>query len=160
MPLVKIIDIIKGVHYIWTEMRCFLLIPALVLFLSNIPFVHKMDMKEMMVAVKKDGCCRKPDTSKGSCDKAETKPACGESAEQSKPACKSTIPSNDGERECSKQDASTCVCICCFQFAAPDQLGTKLQFGYSNLKQVLTAYLEQNWKDPQLALPWQPPDLV
>lgn len=98
-------------------MRFVLLISSFFLFLSNIPFVHKMEMKEM-------GCCKKM--------KKETK--------------------------CMKQDAS-CICICGFQYAAPDQIVEKMQFGIETNTSELPGYLQQHWKDVQLSAPWQPPDV-
>lgn len=108
-----------------------------------------MEMKEVVASVKKDGCCKKSDERKGTCKKsAETSP---EKQEQS---C------HKEERTCSKQTESTCVCICCFQFAAPDQLTARPQFNCNEIQQSLAIFLLQNWKDPQLAVPWQPPDGV
>jgi hypothetical protein len=130
-------------------MKIFLLIPAFLLFLSNIPFVHTMEMDEAeMVAVKKDGCCRKQDNRKPACKpepvKASPKKHCG----------------GEEKKECGKPANSACVCICCFQFAARDQVGARLQFGVSATSNSLTDYLVLHWKDPMLSLPWQPPDMV
>jgi hypothetical protein len=98
-------------------MRYLLLISAFLLFLSNIPFVHKMEVKEM-------GCCKKMKK----------------------------------EMKCMKQE--TCnICICGFQYAAPDQIGEKIQFGVTINNGELPGYLENHWKDAQLAAPWQPPDV-
>lgn len=140
-------------------MRCLLLIPALVLFLSNIPFIHKMEMKQAVASVKKSGCCKKSENRKGSCKMSE-KPSC----EKPEPATQITATAHDNschkeERKCSKQTESTCICICCFQFAAPDQLTAKPQFNCNELKQSLAIFLLHNWKDPQLAAPWRPPDI-
>ena len=133
-------------------MKYFLVIPALLLFLSNIPFIHTMDREEMMAAMKKDGCCKKSGDSKKTCEPPAK--SCHKPAKEEKP-CK------DGkEKQCGMMNESTCICICCFQFAAPDQLGSKFQFGIKDLQQSLAIYLQQTWKDPQLALPWQPPDLI
>jgi hypothetical protein len=128
-------------------MRCLLLIPVLLLFLSNIPFIHKMEMKEV-ASVKKDGCCRKSGNPKGICKMSEEKAGANEQK-----TC------HKEERTCSKQTESTCICICCFQFAAPDQFAVRPQFNCDELKQSLAIFLLQNWKDPQLAVPWQPPDV-
>jgi hypothetical protein len=139
-------------------MRFLLVIPAFLLFLSNVPFIHKMDREEMMAVMKKDGCCRKSESKKGSCGAAamkEEKSSCGKQ-EQSK-KCSSD---DKGEMQCGMQNESTCICICCFQFAAPDQLSNRFQFGYDDLQQSLAVYLQLNWKDPLLSLPWQPPDGV
>jgi hypothetical protein len=127
-------------------MRCLLLIPALLLFMSNIPFIHKMERKEVIAAAKKDGCCKKSDNRKGTCKEEEAPP------EKHERSC------HKEERPCSKQTESTCVCVCCFQFAAPDQLTARPQFNCNQIQQSLAIFLLHNWKDPQLAVPWQPPD--
>ncbi|MGB8192806.1 MAG: hypothetical protein WCF67_12840 [Chitinophagaceae bacterium] len=134
-------------------MRYILLIPALFLFLSNIPFIHKMDMKEAMAKMKKDGCCKKADSRKGSCRMSDENASCSRPPVQKEEPCKKT------EGSCAKQAESTCVCICCFQFAAPAPIGTNLQFQCNSLEKALSSYLLQHWKDPQLAVPWQPPDV-
>lgn len=136
------------------QMRYLLLIPAVFLFLSNIPFIHKMEMKEMMATVKKDGCCKKSDSPKSSCRmETEEQPACHKPVQQEDQSCQKE------ERACGKQAASTCVCICCFQFAAPDPVAAKLRFECNGPELVLNSYLLLQWKDPQLAIPWQPPDV-
>jgi hypothetical protein len=143
-------------------------IPALMLFLSNVPLVHKMDMKQMMAAMKKNGCCKK---------KAEPAPACHNTGEMpaEKPSCNAPgaeEPSHhacnmhghqqDNDKKagkCAKQD-TTCVCICCFQYAAPGQVAAKLQFGLAEQDNGLAGYVQQNWKNPHLTGPWQPPDVI
>ena len=118
-------------------MRYLLLIPALTLFLSYIPFVHKMEMKEMMVTMKKSGCCKKT---------AKTQ------------SCHKNNDTAANKGKCAKQDAS-CVCICCFQYAAPAQLTVKLQFGIDIAQLEPAGYVQHNWKNAQLSAPWQPPDV-
>jgi hypothetical protein len=117
------------------------MIPALFLFLSNIPFVHKMDMKEAMVMMKKSGCCKKKSQMRG-CHMNDNKKPC-----------------DPKQGKCGKPDAS-CVCICSFQYIAPDQVSIKLQFGIKPDNNERAGYLLQPWKDPQLLAPWQPPDLT
>jgi hypothetical protein len=153
-----------------------LVIPALMLFLSNIPFIHKMDMKEMMAVMKKSGCCKKQQAGEVKACHSEVKapapkPSCGMAAEE--PAsCHSpgntspapgesakNLPGAPEDEKCPVQHA-TCVCICCFQYAAPDQVAAKLQFGLAGNNNNLAGYLQQHWKDPHLTAPWQPPDLV
>ncbi|HYE56751.1 MAG TPA: hypothetical protein VD996_18015 [Chitinophagaceae bacterium] len=120
-------------------MRILLLIPALLLFLSNIPFVHKMEMKKELAAQNKTGCCKKKQS-------MESK-------------CKMDHPPKAKEK-CSMQRESTCICICCFQFAAPDQFASRMQFGIDIPQLSLPEYYLQHWKNPLLSLPWQPPDPV
>ena len=225
-------------------MRYLLLIPALMLFLSYVPFVHKMNMKKVMAEMKKSGCCKKAGVAEGSkmqcgteadvqCGAGEEtasaeehcgageKPASaekhgsssekapgadelcgrGEKAASAEEHCGSVEKAPGGDEHCgpveqsasadehcgsagkpastdehcgnsekpdkscshekgncAKQDA-TCICICCFQYASPDQLGEKLHFGIDINTYELAGYVPQNWKDPQLMAPWQPPDI-
>ena len=132
-------------------MKYFLVIPAFFLFLSNIPFIHEMDKEEMMAVATEEGCCNQSDEEKSTCKMPDKK-------QEHTPAKKSCH--NEEDTKCGTQSESTCICICVFQFAAPDQLDAKLQFGINNVEQSLSIYLQQNWKDPQLALPWQPPDVM
>lgn len=146
-------------------MRYFLLIPAMLLFLSNIPFIHKMDVKEMMAAMEEKGCCKKKQASnEGECKMEDMQPP-AEPALQHGPSChaerNATPPTekacDDDAGKCEKPDA-TCVCVCCFQYAAPDQFTAKMQFGLGDNKYSLSGFIQNNWKDPHLTAPWQPPD--
>lgn len=108
-----------------------------------------MDVQvEMKAAVKKDGCCRKKDDRKAVCKPAPEKAS-------AKKHC-----NKDEEKKCGKPANTACVCICCFQFAAPDQLGSRIQFGVSASAASLNEYMALHWKDPMLSLPWQPPDQI
>ena len=64
------------------------------------------------------------------------------------------------DKKCGMQAESTCICICVFQFTAPDPIDARIQFGTNDVEASLNIFLQQNWDDPQLALPWQPPDLT
>ncbi len=131
-------------------MKYFLVIPAFFLFLSNIPFIHVMDKEEMMAVAQEEGCCNRSDEEESTCEMPDKK-------QDNTPAKESCHSEED--QTCGMQSESTCICVCVFQFAAPDQLDTKPQFGINDIEQSLSIYLQQNWKDPQLALPWQPPDM-
>lgn len=121
----------------------------------------------MMAVMKKSGCCKKKEQV-SACSSEEKvmpeKPSCHkEAAAQSSCSAKKTPepPScnHDGDAgKCGMQDATTCVCICYFQYAAPDQVAAKLQFGLAIKNNSLAGYLQQHWKDPHLTAPWQPPD--
>ena len=112
-----------------------------------------MDKEEMMAAVgKSKGCCKKSESEKMSCKMPSAK---HRDAAPKKKSCH-----NKEERKCGMQTESTCICICVFQYAAPDQLDNKFQISIIDVEQSLNMYLQQNWKDPQLALPWQPPDMM
>lgn len=73
---------------------------------------------------------------------------------------KKSCHKEEAEKKCGMQSESTCICICVFQFAAPGQADTKIQFGINEPEISLSIYLQHNWKDPLLALPWQPPDVM
>ena len=120
-------------------MRLLLFIPTLVLFLSNVPFFKEVPMVVI------EECSKQT-----SCDKAEMKHQCGEEsqADQSQ---------ND---DCCKKMETTCVCICCFQFAATVYRVID-QTALSNLLcSSYTGYLSDNYKDPELPSVYNPPDLV
>ena len=106
-----------------------------------------------MAAVEKSkGCCKKSDTEEMGCKMPAAKD------QHSTPEKKSCH--NEEDNKCGMQNESACVCVCVFQFAAPDQAANKLQFGVNDDELSLNIYLQQNWQDPQLALPWQPPDMM
>ena len=107
----------------------------------------------MMASVgKPKGCCKKSDSEKMSCKMPASKHS---DATPKKQSCH-----NEEDKKCGMQNESTCIFICVFQFAAPDPLDNKLQFGINDIEQSLNIFLQRNWKDPQLALPWQPPDMM
>lgn len=126
-------------------MRFLLIIPALLLFLSNIPFMQRMDMG---APAKKSGCCKKKEASKGTCHMQDEKP------QQKENSCHK----EDQDRKCSKQTESTCVCTCFFHFTAPDQIVARPQFNCNSVQQSLAVYFLHHWKDPHLAVQGQPPD--
>lgn len=131
----------------------------------------------MMAVMKKSGCCKKQEAESKACHaEAKTplevelpvevkapvqKPSCHKTDEVPVPsACAAgETPGNADEEKCAMQDA-TCVCICCFQYAAPDQVAAKLQFGLAGSNNHLAGYLQLHWKDPHLTAPWQPPDVI
>ena len=132
----------------------------------------------MMAVMKKSGCCKKQQDNESKACHAEAeaplemelpvevkapvqKPSCHKTDEvPASSACAADESSdNPEEKKCSMQDA-TCVCICCFQYAAPDQVAAKLQFGLTGSNNSLAGYLQQHWKDPHLTAPWQPPDMI
>ena len=122
-------------------LKFLLIIPAIFLFLSNIPFIQRMDMEEMMSITPDEGCCMKKGNMEGICLRPP--------AEQEKSKnedCR--IPG--GEK--------SCVCICCFQYAAPEQSIIKFSDKEIPLFTTYSGILAQHWADPFLSRPWQPPD--
>lgn len=131
-------------------MRSLFLIPALLLFLSNIPFMHTMDKAQRAEMMKQKGCCTKnSEETEDGCQMSAAMQECGHAETPHLPAAE----------QCSMQSDAPCVCICFFHYAAPDQVGAKFYFPPVSIEPSLAAYIPQNWKDPMLALPWQPPDL-
>ena len=145
-------------------MRLLLFIPAFILFLSNMPFVTEISMEAGMAMMQDDETCTaqkecgKNENRKGSCEKQET-------------ACDKQTGCGDGETNtntdldlvddngCQKTE-TTCVCICCFQFAAPVQHIPEFQFDCSDNSNTPSAFIVGYIKDPHIGAPWQPPDVV
>ncbi len=137
-------------------MRLLLIIPVLVLFLSNVPFIKTMPLAKAIILLKEDETCGQQKCNKqnqnieASCSAEES--ICTEGAED-------TSAHQPGDNCCQKTE-TTCVCIYCFQFAAPIQAIAEFHFKsslYSNNELLFTV---GHVKDPYINVPWQPPDLV
>ena len=105
-------------------------------------------MEKMIAAMKKekDGCCRKKEMVKGSCHpEPEAKPL---------PATKPPAET------CCQRTETTCVCICCFQFMAPSQEINAFYLAPLTSMDNYTGFIQHTYKNPALAIPWQPPDFV
>lgn len=115
-------------------MKCFLLIPVLALFLSNVPFKVEMavsaGMDEESCAVEKQ--------------------------EEMKCSAKETATEQEG---CCKKE-STCVCFFCFQVLAPVQALSKFRFQIVEENSLYGFYRQRAWNNPYIDGPLQPPDLV
>jgi len=134
--------------YIYSVMRFLLFIPVIVLFLSNVPFTAEMRMEKMMAQMQeKDKCCKKNDPArKGSCHAAESN---------------APMPQEDGpSKECCQRTETTCHCTCCFHFAAPFHEVNSPQFGIDDHSALQTGFIPAHWKDPHIAAPGQPPDVL
>src|SRR2546421_4471949 len=90
---------------------------------------------------KKHGCCMENKSMAGTCHKPP--------AEKQKT-----------KKDCCPKAETTCICLCCFQFAAPGQVAIKFYFKAIQLLHSYNSQAEQLWKDPFLSVPWQPPDLT
>lgn len=139
-------------------MRFLLVIPVFVLFLSNMPFIQEMPMDRMMAIMKEqekqeeEKCCKNA--------AAAEKSSCGMEAADPEPepepmACHPGNMPDDGSCQ---PTGTTCICICVFQFAAPEQDIRSFQFDTDDLLAGRTGYLQLKWKDPHIASPGQPPD--
>jgi len=137
-------------------MRFLLLIPVFVLFLSSVPFIQVMPVEVKVVLAEKQeekNCCKKKKQAVSeppSCHKAEHA--------TSKPmACHpGTMPV---EGSCQPSGAN-CICVCLFQFTAPENDFKAFQLDPANPLAGRTGYLEQEWKDPHIDSPGQPPDYL
>ena len=90
-----------------------------------------------------DGCCKKNENMEGVCHKPKESP--GESK-------KDHCPQPKNER--------SCICICCFQYAAPELQLIKFGDSASVFDIAYNLLTHRRWLDPLLAGPWQPPDLA
>ena len=140
-------------------MRVMLFIPVLILFLSNVPFVQQIPMEQAIAMMQGDESCgehqecsRGTENLDASCSMEE--PACERS-------CGSESTSPDATQgSCCQQAGATCVCIVCFQYAAPVHSLTEYLFYSSSPAKSLQAYLIAHVKDQHIGAPWQPPDMV
>ena len=96
----------------------------------------------------KEDCCMKNGNMEGVCHKPPT------DQQQS------------SEKDCSKDEdcpqpktETTCFCICCFQFFAPEQNFVRFDNKLLSLPTIHPGLVDQDWTDPFLSAPWQPPDI-
>lgn len=66
---------------------------------------------------------------------------------------------NSSNDNCGETE-TTCVCICCFQYAAPVNTITEYKFDLSSPSITGHIFIVGHIKDPHIGAPWQPPDLV
>lgn len=127
-------------------MRFLVLIPAFIFLLSNMPFIHEMPVEKEMTCMTEEMSCEKNAM-------ANKEMSCHPGKEQ---------PSSDegGEKNCCNSSATNSVCICVFTFAAPAQEIKTFQF--RSIENLInhTGYLPVKWKDPHIASPVKPPDVV
>src|SRR4030095_7143579 len=136
-------------------MRLLLFIPTIILFLANIPFKMEIKMDEKVCEMMKEemDCPMKQEASMNSCHKtSDTKPSCHKTQEQ-----KEEKDQKNEDNTCT-DTGITCVCICCFQYSAPANSFTVIDFNLLPQKNSLTGFIHSIWEDPQLSPPWQPPD--
>jgi len=123
-------------------MRYFYVIPALLLFLSNIPFVQQMRMEEMKKMSIAKTCCEKRGNMEGTCHKGDK--------EQH---------STKHRGGCEKPESS-CICVCCFQYTAPEH--TQIIFDCAKFSFAIKYNIppQPHWLDPYISAQWQPPDFA
>lgn len=147
------------VFSIFESMRLLLFIPILVLFLSNVPFIQRIPLEKAIATMEKNGTCEKNQKrcknneytnntctrEKSGCDKHLTDQG------------KATGISKD---ECCQKTEATCVCICCFQFAASVQAIAEFRFNFVVHSPIIPLFEVGHAKDQYIGAPWQPPDIV
>ena len=139
-------------------MRLFLIIPVLVLFLSNVPFVQKIPL-EKALAMKQDNetcgkeskCTRTAAYINTDCRLERT--TCGES-------CTGEKLITDPPSECCEDTETTCVCIYCFQYAAPVHVISEYKFNCETSSNTAPIFILGLIKDQHIGAPWQPPDSI
>ncbi|MBC7903644.1 MAG: hypothetical protein H7Y27_09480 [Gemmatimonadaceae bacterium] len=139
-------------------MRLFLVIPAFVLLLSNIPFIKVMDMETVRVCLKSilEKTCAKQaaEKVKSHCQKDALNSSCRQSRTKAEPA--TDIPA--GKPAGCVPSETSCVCICGFQILAP-LVGDKLtSVHWEEITASYSSFRDISWQDPLLAMPVQPPD--
>jgi len=87
------------------------------------------------------------------------------SCSMEEPGCEQSCPDESTaaglpEGMCCQQAGTTCVCIICFQYAAPVNSITEYLFYYSSPARSMQAFLIDHIQDPHIGAPWQPPDIV
>ena len=128
-------------------MRWLLLIPIMLLFLSNVPVTMEMKMAaEPAEAAAQSGSCSKGESVKTTCHKP------------GKDACPSNAPK--GNTTCHPPANATCICTCLFQYAAPTPVLIPFQFAAHDATGNKTGFLSLPYQAPYLAVPWQPPDMI
>jgi hypothetical protein len=137
-------------------MRFILVIPVLVLFLSNVPFIQEMPMEAMMAMMDEQ---EQEECHKSSSRGEEVETSCSMSTADKKPAKPMACNAADmpDEGACQPSGAN-CICICVFQFAAPTQDIKAFHIFSIDKLAGYTGYLQLKWKDPHIASPGQPPD--
>ena len=107
-------------------------------------------MQEDETCGKQKECSRNNENNVASC--SQEKQGCDESID--------TTEEEPAKNNCSQKRETTCICIFCFQFAAPIQLMTSFKFSCSKMDRLPFTYIDMPTKDPYIGAPWQPPDFV
>ena len=140
-------------------MRLLLFIPVLMLFLSNVPFVQQIPMEQAMAMIEENRSCVHQEQCSRSIENVAT------SCSMEEPDCEQSCTNEETtaaptDDNCCQQTGTTCVCILCFQYAAPVNGITEYLFDCSVLVNNAHAFFIGHIKDPHIGTPWQPPDLV
>lgn len=133
-------------------MRLLLLIPVLVLFLSNVPFIHEMPVETKMPMTEDEESCMM--------NMAGKEMSCQPGAETSNAEEACQLPESNTGDCCKNRCETTTTCVCVFTFAAPAQEIKTFQLHAFNHLSRHTGYLQIKWKDPHIASPGQPPDFI
>ena len=101
-----------------------------------------MQMGQIEVKELADGCCSHTDNMEGRCHKSAT------TEKQTK---KDECPISTTE--------NSCVCICFFQYAAPEQVFLTFNLQENRIASNYNLSPDPHLTDPLVAAPWQPPDI-
>ena len=136
-------------------MRLMLVIPVFILFLSNVPFIQRIPLDKAISRMQDKEAC----TQQKECSRQHVNLKVNCSKEESD--CDATTAEEIIHKDnCCQQTETTCVCICCFQFAAPVQVIAEYQFNCCSYSSNAHLFIPGHIKDPYIAAPWQPPDWV
>ena len=140
-------------------MRFLLIIPVLVLFLSNVPIIQKMPLAEAVVMMaRNEGCAKQKECSRNS---ENLKASCSAEESDCDKDCKEKNKAMDPDTQNScEKTATSCICIYCFQYAAPINIITEYTFNCSFSSNTAHAFIPARIGDPHTCAPWQPPERV
>jgi hypothetical protein len=139
-------------------MRLLLFIPVFVLFLSNVPFVQKIPLEKAIAMMQENEGCGQQECMRNT---ENLQAACAPQESECDQTCsKETEIKDQAKNNCCQETETDCVCICCFQYAAPFQAITVYKFNCSLSSNTASSFIVGHVKDPHIGAPWQPPDLV
>jgi hypothetical protein len=140
------------------RVRLLLIIPVLVLFLSNVPFIQEIPLEKALAMMQENGTCGKDKQCGRATENLVTD--CNLEESSCEKPCTGEAPNTDAEKDCCENTETSCICIYCFQYAAPVHVITEYQFNCSIFLNAAPIFILGLIKDQHVGAPWQPPDLV
>ena len=138
-------------------MRLLLIIPVLVLFLSNVPFVQKIPWERALSMMQGNETCGQANQCSRATEYLDTD--CRVEETSCEQVCSGETAISDTTNDCCQRTATTCVCIYCFQYAAPVHMIEDYQFNCTISPNAAPIFIVGLIKDQHIGAPWQPPDL-
>ena len=140
-------------------MRVLLFIPVLILFLSNVPFVQQIPMEQAIAMLQEnESCGQHQECSRGT---ESLDASCSVEETPCEKSCSGESTSPDATQDsCCQQTGASCVCIVCFQYAAPVHSLAEYLFCSESPSKSRQVHLIGHIKDQYIGAPWQPPDIV